>query len=99
MDCTDGDQFRAILLVKVVQIGLMLEIVCIQFALRERKVRLHIIGKLDDIQLIALFFKKITGDRKNFCMRGRRSPYFNDLSFRIGCICFGRGITTGLASS
>ena len=98
MDCADRGQLRSVLLVKIVQIGLMLEIVGVQFPFGERQVRLHIVGELHHIQLIPLLLEDIAGNLQDFCVRSRRRPDLDHLGFGIVRIFTGRRIAAGLTS-
>ena len=75
----NGHQRRALFLVEVVKIGLVLEVVGVQFLAFQSQVGLHIIRILDDLQVIALSLELFGRDVKNLGVGRRRGPDLDDL--------------------
>ena len=71
VNCRRADQLRASLLVEVLKIGQVLEVVCIEALRLECEVRLHIVGVLDHLELIALCLERLLRSLQNLCVRGR----------------------------
>ena len=90
VDSADADQMGAVLLVKAVKVGGVLEVVGIDLAALGDKVGLHIVAELNDLQVDALLGQNLLGHIQDLGM-GRGGG--GDLQGRAGQLAgFGGGL-------
>ncbi len=70
MNAPGADQMRTVILVKLFQIRVVLEVVRVQIALLQRGVRRDVIREFHDFQRVALFFKNTAGRIPEFQRAG-----------------------------
>ncbi|MNL32779.1 hypothetical protein D3C87_1546530 [compost metagenome] len=90
-----GYEFRAVLLILVIQIRLVLEEVRIKFFLGQLRIRQNVVGKFLDFQLDALFLQKRSNSLQNFCMRFWRCANYQGYRF---CRRFSGGLCGSIRS-
>ena len=69
MDIANGDDVRVVLLVEIVEVGLVLEVVCVNLAGLNNIVGLDIIFELFDVKSDALSGKDLLGNGENLGVR------------------------------
>ena len=74
MDHGNGNQLGAVVCVEGIEVGNVLEVVCIQFAVVNNQIGLHIVGILLDVQRPAVLGQNFCCDLQDLSMgRGRSS--------------------------
>ena len=74
MDLRDPGEVVALLFVRILKVGHVLEEVRVEGLFGERGVRRHIIGEFDDLEVIALFGYELFDDVHDVLMREWGDP-------------------------
>lgn len=82
VDLRDPDALESALFVRVVEVRDVLEEVRVDGAFRKRGVRRHVVGELDYLELVALFFKQRTRRLHDVLVREGRYAYADFLLVR-----------------
>ena len=84
MHARNVHEMRTILLVELIKVGNVLEVVGVNFAIFSCSVGQHVIGELDDLELVtSLLDQRRYGVVQNHRMRSRACGHLDDLV--VGC--------------
>ena len=90
MDGSNRYYMSTVLLIEIVEVGLMLEVVCIAVAAFNNIVRLYIVGELYDVEGYILLSEDGLDNAENLCMGRGRSCDLDGLT--LECIVVNRRI-------
>ncbi len=95
VDLGDANEVGAVFLVVVVEVGLVLEVVRVEAAVRQGDVGLHVVGEFNDLERPALSSEQVFRGIQNLGVRRGRSANLMVVSSPVACGMSSTTVNTG----